>query len=210
MNAPRALWLLPLVALAGALLLAGIDAATRGRVAQNERRAEEQMLLDILTLPAAQRASIERVAARADTESLGLRAPEHIYLARAGGRPYALIVPVVARDGYGGDIDLIVAVTADGRVAGARVIQQHETAGFGDRIERDGGAWIAQFIDKSLQNPEPERWRVKSDGGAFDQITGATITSRAVVNAVRQALQYVAAHRAELLRDSATEERPHE
>ena len=65
-----------------------------------------------------------------------------------------------------------------------------ETPGLGDYIEEERSDWIYGFDGKSLDNPPLERWAVKKDGGAFDQLTGATITPRAIVKAVRKTLIY--------------------
>jgi electron transport complex protein RnfG len=78
-------------------------------------------------------------------------------------------------------------------------VSHHETPGLGDAIEERKSDWILAFAGRSLSNPEPEKWKVKRDGGVFDQMTGATITPRAVVKAVRNTLEYFAAHREELL-----------
>jgi len=193
--------LLPLLAAAGALLLTGIDLATRTRVGENIQHERERVLLDTLSLPLATRASLEADGISNNSALLGLRAPEHIYLARIDGRVAAVIVPVVARDGFHGDIELLVAVSRNGHVDNVRVVRHNETAGIGDAIEPEKSPWLRQFLGKSLSNPTGEQWRLKNDGGQFDQITGATITSRAVTHALHNALQYVADHRAELLRD---------
>ena len=57
---------------------------------------------------------------------------------------------------------------------------------------------ILGFTDKSLQNPAPNQWAVRKDGGEFDQFTGATITPRAVVGAVKRTLEWSQQHFASL------------
>jgi electron transport complex protein RnfG len=71
------------------------------------------------------------------------------------------------------------------------VLEHHETPGLGDAIEERKSGWILSFTGRSLGDPPSERWRVRKDGGDFDQFTGATVTPRAVVAAVRNALAYV-------------------
>jgi electron transport complex protein RnfG len=105
-----------------------------------------------------------------------------------------VLSPVTA-PGYAGDIALIVGIYADGTVAGVRVIRHKETPGLGDKIEVERNPWIQGFSGKRVGDPPLERWKVKRDGGDFDQFTGATITPRAVVAAVRRALLYVSNHR---------------
>jgi len=102
---------------------------------------------------------------------------------------------VVAPDGYGGPIRLLVGIRKSGELAGVRVVRHSETPGLGDFIEADKGDWIEQFEGLSLGDPPREQWAVKKDGGRFDQMTGATITPRAVVKAIRNALLYFREHR---------------
>lgn len=101
--------------------------------------------------------------------------------------------------GYAGDIHVIIGIDRDGRIIAARVTEHRETPGLGDAIEARRSDWIDQFEGRSLGNPTADVWAVKKDNGAFDQITGATISSRAVLNAVHEALQIFAGHREQLL-----------
>ena len=115
-----------------------------------------------------------------------------------------MLLRAVAPDGYSGSIQLLVAVLADGSLAGVRVLAHKETPGLGDKIELKKSPWIQSFTGKSLQNPDEAGWGVKKDKGQFDQFAGATITPRAVVKAVHHALQYFDAHRGELLGQNAS------
>ncbi|PVZ64344.1 electron transport complex subunit RsxG [Pelagibaculum spongiae] len=110
------------------------------------------------------------------------------------GKPVAAIFTPSAPDGYGGPIQLSVGVYTDGSLAGARVVSHKETPGLGDKIELRKNDWMLSFDGLSLSNPTPSGWRVKKDGGQFDQFTGATITPRAVVGAVRRSLEYFQAN----------------
>jgi len=127
---------------------------------------------------------------------LGTRRPSALWLARHGGAFSGVVLEAIAPDGYSGDIALLIGIDADGNVIGVRVTAHRETPGLGDYIERAKSAWIDQFSGKSLMNPEPKHWKVAKDGGVFDARAGATITPRAVVKAVRSALDYFARHRA--------------
>lgn len=105
------------------------------------------------------------------------------------------LLPVTAPDGYGGAIDLLVGIDQKGTITGVRVIPPHnETPGLGDAIEIKKSPWILAFTGKSLDNLTKAQWAVKQDGGVFDAFAGATITPRAVVNAVYNALQYNQEH----------------
>lgn len=116
---------------------------------------------------------------------------EHrVYIAEKNGTPVAAVMEATAPDGYSGAIQLLVGVDFNGTVLGTRVTEHHETPGLGDKIERRFSDWITHFSGKSIQGANDSRWAVKKDGGDFDQFTGATITPRAVVNAVKRAGLY--------------------
>lgn len=118
-----------------------------------------------------------------------------VYRARKGEENIAAVLSPVAPDGYSGNVFLLVAIDYSGKLMGVRVVSHRETPGLGDAIEKDRSDWIDQFDGKSLGNPEANKWKVKKDGGEFDQLTGATITPRAVVSAVKRSLVYYQANR---------------
>jgi len=134
-----------------------------------------------------------------DLELLGTDEAVPVHRARLGDRPVAVLLTAVAPDGYSGAIRLVVAVDPQGRLLGVRVSSHRETPGLGDGIEERKSDWIESFAGRSLGDPVEDGWRVRKDGGDFDQFTGATVTPRAVVRAVRNALVYFDRHRDELL-----------
>ncbi|HVI51459.1 MAG TPA: electron transport complex subunit RsxG [Candidatus Sulfotelmatobacter sp.] len=101
--------------------------------------------------------------------------------------------------GYGGPISLILGVDADGKILGVRATAFKETPGLGDKIDPAKSDWITRFTGLSLGNPVADKWKVKKDGGQFDQFAGATITPRGVVAAIKSGLDFFAAHKAEFL-----------
>ena len=105
----------------------------------------------------------------------------------------------VAGQGYGGEIKLIMGVKANGEILGVRVISHTETPGLGDGIEVEKDDWIYSFNSRSLANLPEDKWHVKKDGGVFDQFSGATITPRAVVKAVKHGLDMFNRHQEEIL-----------
>jgi Na+-translocating ferredoxin:NAD+ oxidoreductase subunit G len=124
--------------------------------------------------------------------------PLTVYQARAQGRVTGVAYEIQGT-GYAGKIRLMLGVGADGRVLGVRVLAHKETPGLGDKIETKKGDWILRFTHLTLGHPPLEKWKVKKDGGEFDQFTGATITPRGVVAAVRDGLELFAARRTEMM-----------
>lgn len=125
-----------------------------------------------------------------------------VYRARKNGLVVGVVYEIIAY-GYAGAINLIMAVNRDGQIAGVRVVSHKETPGLGDKIEVEKGDWILKFNGLSLENPDAKGWHVKKDGGQFDQFTGATITPRAIVKAIKEGLQLFAVHRSQLLESSS-------
>lgn len=130
---------------------------------------------------------------------LGTRKPSGMWLATKAGQPAGAVLEAVAPEGYSGDITLLIGISAEGVVTGVRVIQHKETPGLGDYIELAKSPWIRQFEGKSHSEDSDGRWKVRKDGGEFDSRAGATITPRAIVKAVREALKYFRLHHDELL-----------
>lgn len=126
---------------------------------------------------------------------LGTRQASSLWLARRAGQFSGVVLEAIAPDGYSGDISLLIGIDANGSVTGVRVTAHRETPGLGDYIDHAKSPWIDQFVGKSLVIPPSKHWKVIKDGGVFDARAGATITPRAVVRAVKNALEYFAKHR---------------
>jgi electron transport complex protein RnfG len=122
-----------------------------------------------------------------------------VYQAIKGGQVTGVAYEIYGY-GYGGEIDLMMGVNTAGEILGVRVLSHAETPGLGDKIETAKSKWIFEFDGKSLDNTSDKQWHVKKDGGEFDQFSGATITPRAVVKAVKSGLVFFKAHQAELIR----------
>lgn len=191
-NALVAAAVLAAFALAGTALVTTAERSTRERIADNERQA----LLDSLALivdPA--RYDNDPLADTMTVSDARLGdGPVTVYRARRAGEPVAAMFTATAPDGYTGPIRILVAVNADGTVSGVRVLAHRETPGLGDPIDASRSDWIHGFAGRSLGDPPRAHWTVRKDGGAFDQFTGATITPRAVVHAVRRALEFFEEH----------------
>ena len=120
-----------------------------------------------------------------------------VYRATKGGKLTGLAYQVYGY-GYGGEIVLMMGVDTAGQVLGVRVLSHAETPGLGDKIEKAKSRWIYSFDGLSLDNTPDAQWAVKKDGGRFDQFSGATITPRAVVKAVKSGLEFFRIHQATL------------
>lgn len=181
---------LSIFAVGGTSLVAWTFSATQQRIAENERQVLLSQLHALIQPGEHDNKLEEDVMYVTAPAQLGSKKPVAIYRARKSGKPVAAIISSVAPDGYNGDIHLLVAIRYNGKLAGVRVVNHHETPGLGDAIDENRSDWIKSFTNKSLQEPDSKNWKVKRDGGVFDQFTGATITPRAVVNAVFRTLQY--------------------
>lgn len=194
----RGAWILGGFALLGATLVVLTHSSTKQRIAANERAYLLRSLHEVVPDDLFDNDLLDDTTNVVDLEALGTDDPVTVYRARSGNEPIAALLTPVAPDGYSGPIRLTVGVYMDGTLSGVRVISHRETPGLGDGIEADRSDWIKQFEGLSLEDPPLEQWAVQRDGGAFDQFTGATITPRAVVKAVRNALIYFEENKTEL------------
>lgn len=175
-------------------LVAITHAMTQDRIEENRQRFLEESLAPMLE-------GIEYEGALSDS-TLTIPSPHDlpgnddvtVYRVYADGQPVAAIFSVSARDGYAGIIRLLVGVSAAGNVNRVRVLEHRETPGLGDRIESTKSDWMENFNGRSIGDPAIESWNIRRDGGEFDQLSGASITSRAVVKAVRETLVYYGAN----------------
>ena len=177
-------------AIGGVSLVAVTQGSVGERIADNQYQAMKRKLDTILP---AERVNNDPLQDSIQVEARDLLGAEstQIYRARQNEDPVAVVLEPVVPDGYAGPIKLLVSVLRDGTLGGVRVVSHHETPGLGDKIEEAKSDWVLDFTGKSLTNPPVEKWAVKRDGGDFDQFTGATITPRSIVNAVRDTLIYV-------------------
>lgn len=188
------------IGLGAAALLAGVHHLTRERIELARAREASSTLHQVLPPDSHDN---ELVTDTVTAAIPGLAGDATVYRARSNGRPSGVVFEVTTEDGYSGPIRLMVGVDAAGRVTGVRVLQHRETPGLGDGIEAARSDWILGFDGRALGDPEKERWRSSRRGGDFDTLTSATITTEAVVTAVRRVLEYFEANRDELFQPSA-------
>ncbi len=181
------LWLFSVV---GTTLVALTQQETVDRIADNEKRVLLRNLYALLPADRLDNDIAQDSIELAASALLGTSDKSMAYRARKDQQPVAIIFNAIAPEGYSGNIHLLIGVYEDGSLAGVRAVKHAETPGLGDAIEIRKSDWVLGFDGKSLENPIPEAWLVKRDGGEFDQITGATITPRAIVKAVKKTLEY--------------------
>ncbi|MGS2743423.1 electron transport complex subunit RsxG [Halomonas sp. LS-001] len=196
MNARQAMRRGALALGAFALVTAGsvgaIRALTAEQISRNAQVYQHQQLQKVLP-PALENVATEKILQGAfnlpDAQQLGHRQPTQGFTI-SNPDTSIVILPVVTREGYNGEIRLWVSINRTGQITGVRVSEHQETPGLGDKIERRRSDWITRFDGLSLDSLPPQSWAVKKEGGQFDAFTGATITPRAVIQAVYQALVY--------------------
>lgn len=183
-----------------AVLLGQIMAVLQGEAHDNNPAEDAFLLPDPEALHLGEPV-VEAATGKVMPETLSAEARERAmdagqlgFRARRDGEVVAVAIPVVTHRGYSGDIRLLVGIRPNGELTGVRVLEQKETPGLGDKIKAHKTDWIEGFAGRGLGDPPPDDWAVKKDGGVFDQFTGATVTPRAVVAAVKRALEYAENH----------------
>lgn len=167
------------------------------QIAAEQRLIESRKLLDLLPLAAYDNQPLEQPLALADI-TLNHSTLTGGYRATRGGQTVAILLRSQTR-GYAGAIELLIAIDANGKLLGVKTLQQTETPALGGHLGDWPNAWLQTFIGKSSNEPSDAGWALKKDQGQFDQIAGATITSRAAISTIHDALRYFDAHRAALL-----------
>ncbi len=182
---------------AGAIALT--QSATRDQISDNRQKARAQALFQIVPESQHNNDLLHDSYRLNNAESLGYPQGAELYRARRDGIVHTVILPVITSEGYSGNIDLIVGIHRDESLAGVRILRHQETPGLGDKIDIKKSPWVLSFNGTQLQGDNDSSWAVNKDGGQFDQFTGATITPRAVVGAVKQAILTFRQHRVALL-----------
>ncbi|HEX9851439.1 MAG TPA: electron transport complex subunit RsxG [Woeseiaceae bacterium] len=179
-------------------LVAVTQRAAAPRIAANEQAYLEQSLAPVLGGLSYDGTLSESTLIIPVPHALPGDEPVSVYRVFADDQPVAALFVVSARDGFTGPIKLLVGIAASGELTGVRVLEHRETPGLGDLIDSTRSDWVLQFSGRSLGNPQVSRWAIRRDGGDFDQLTGASITPRAVVKAIRETLLYFDTHHDEV------------
>ncbi len=190
-------------AILGVGLVSATYEGTKQRIAKNERLA---LLRKLQAIVPAESVDNDMIGDRIQVHNRELLGTDSttVYRGRKDGKPVAAVFTSMVPDGYSGPIKLLVAVRVDGSLGGVRVVAHKETPGLGDKIEEERSGWVLGFAGKSLGNPPLIGWAVKRDGGVFDQFTGATVSPRSIVKAVKKTLLYVQRQGDSLYRQAQT------
>lgn len=160
-------------ALAG-LILAASNSFTEPKIAANLAATEAAAYRDVLTTA---ETFIDDEAMLAQAASTGITAVKQ---GQKAGQPVGWVCKV-AVPGYGGNIELLVGIDTAGMLQKVLVLSQTETPGLGANITTD------EFIGQSaLFESNGEELKVTKDGGKVQAVTGATISSRAVLDGVNR------------------------
>lgn len=184
-------------------LMAGTYSATAPLVAASAQQEKLALIGEVLPAASYDNALLDDWIEVSPVKELGMSDATRLYRARRNGQPAALVIEAAAPDGYSGRIGLLLAVKTSGELLAVRVTEHRETPGLGDYINpkkdrNKSQPWIAQFSNLGFDSVPRERWRVKKDGGHFDQRAGATISARAVTNASGRVLAWTLRHREKL------------
>ncbi len=184
-------------------LMAGVYVVTAPLVAASAEKEKLALIGEVLPSTLFDNVLLEDWIEVSAAKELGSSDLVRLYRARQNGEPAALVLEAAAPDGYSGRIGLLLAVKASGELLAVRVTEHRETPGLGDYIDpkKDKNKtrpWITQFSNLGFDTIKQEEWRVKKDGGHFDQRAGATISARAVTNASARALAWALKHRDKL------------
>jgi len=188
--------ILPLliISLLCVIVLTIVHQLTNEKIIENKQRAALKIINDVMPVDHDNDIFTDKTEIEAPA-FLETSAHITVYRARLNNAPVAVsLIPIVAK-GYNGNIAMVIGIAYDGTLTGVRIINHKETEGLGDNIHQDKSNWILGFNDRSLENTDEKMWAVKKDGGDFDQISGATITPRSVINIVYKVLEFYSENR---------------
>lgn len=175
------------------LLLAVTNNVTRGPITVAAQKEMDRSLCVVLP-PFTNTPSTDCVTIPVNNK------PWVFYIARSNNVVSGVAVVSESSRGYGGVIRVLIGLQTSGEIYGVRILEQHETPGLGTKIEEWN--FLRQFIGRGASGTQ---WAVTKDQGDIDAITGATISSRAVIETIRNALEVFSQNKGVLSGISAQE-----
>ncbi len=128
-------------------------------------------------------------------DDYGNESKTHAYRARKTGDPVGVVFTPITASGYNGSIQLSIGILEDGSIFSIQVLSHRETPGLGDAIHQDKTDWLKNFSQQSFDVTAIDKWATKDESGTFDHLSGATSSSRGVINAVKNSLKLYMAKR---------------
>lgn len=189
----RLIIVLTLICIVAAIALAKVYDFTKGPIAEQRRLAKLKAIEAVLP---EHNNEPDKDTVEFDLGDIGEK--RTIYLGAEEDRLTGLAFEVKSGEGYGGEIVAMLGIDPNGSVYGVEVIKLSETPGLGAKIVNP--EFREQFKGKSLDNT---KFMLKKDGGDIDQVTGATISPRAIVKAIKEGLEFFTAYRDEILKKAA-------
>lgn len=184
----RLIVVLTLICVVAAISLAKVYDFTKGPIAEQRRlaklRAVEAVLPEHENQP-------DKDIIEFDLEDGSKRI---VYMGMSGEKLTGLAFEVVSKEGYGGEIVAMLGIDPDGAINGVELVRLSETPGLGAKIADP--EFRGQFKGKSLKDTN---FLLKKDGGDIDKVTGATISPRAIVKAIKGGLDFFDGHRVEIM-----------
>ena len=172
---------LTVISAVSALSLAVVYKATQEPIAQNRRLALLAALNEVLP-PHDNQPDNELKVVNLGQDEQGRAKEMKFYPARQGGKLVGAALTAVSK-GFGGDIEMLIGVNGHGQILGIKILSHRETPGLGAKIIRPD--FLQQFAGKTMKN----QLDLKKAGGEIDQITGASVSSKAVVQGIKNALE---------------------
>ena len=176
------------ITLIAGLMLGVVNDITKEPIARQEQKAKTEACQNVFADAASfeEQEMEDATQALADAGLTGADIDELMAAKDASGALLGSVITVTDHEGYGGDIQFSMGVTTDGVLNGISLLSISETAGLGMRA---GEVLVPQF-----ENKDVDRFTYTKTGSTadseIDAISGATITTSAVVNGVNAGLVY--------------------
>ena len=176
------------IAILCGIVLSFANGLTRERISENIEMQKLKIITAVMTSDF-DNDIYHDVKAINYTDDFGNELSTNVYRARKSDMPVGVVFMPFPATGYNGSIQFSIGILEDGSIFAVQVLSHHETEGLGGNIHQDKTEWLNNFAQQSLDVTAMEQWAVKDESGKFDQLSGATITSRGVINAVKNSLK---------------------
>lgn len=182
---------LMIITLVAGLLLGVVYEITKEPIAAEQQRAKEEAYKEVFVdADSFEEVTLDEAKATKKLKSNGYAVTinEIMKVFDKSGNLAGYVLTVTDHEGYGGDIQFAMGVTIDGVVNGISFLAISETAGLGMKATEE--AFVKQFANKQVDEFQYTKNGATVDG-EIDAISGATITTNAVVNGVNAGLFYI-------------------